>query len=100
MHDTADARLHEIFRHGNRVLFCGAGISMDPPAGLPDWHLLRDETIHAIASQDAYLDKFVQTLTTVPMIGMPGKRGLTPEIVASAISSRCEGYFESFRALE
>jgi hypothetical protein len=34
------------------------------------------------------------------MIGIPGKRGLTPEVVATSINQRCEGYFDSFRVLE
>jgi|266.fasta.fasta_contig_41_2998611_length_684_multi_1_in_0_out_0_2 hypothetical protein len=34
------------------ALFCGAGISLDPPAGLPDWHDLRDLTIAAVATRD------------------------------------------------
>ena len=34
-----------LLRDGQIALFFGAGISQDPPAGLPDWHDLRDLTI-------------------------------------------------------
>ncbi len=45
----AEARMNtgsvpEALRHGSVVLVCGAGISVNPPATLPDWKALRDET--------------------------------------------------------
>lgn len=86
-----------IFRDRQGVIFCGAGISKDPPAGLPDWLKLRDYTLEAVASKDEVLRYFVDNLTSIEMIAEPGKKGLTPEFVASTILESCEGYFESFQ---
>ena len=54
------------------VLFCGAGISIDPPATLPDWKTLRDETIRAVASVDSTLDARVPALLDQSIIGRSG----------------------------
>ena len=82
------------------VVFCGAGISLEPPAGLPDWHKLRDSTLAAIAGREPFLAPYLAYLTEKEMIAAPGQQGLTPEYVASVILAHCQGYFESFRALE
>jgi tetratricopeptide (TPR) repeat protein len=82
------------------VMLVGAGISMDPPAGLPDWTSLRDLTIAAVAARHSGLPALASLLGEVPMISVPDRKGLAPEMVASFISSSCSGYFESFRALE
>jgi tetratricopeptide (TPR) repeat protein len=81
------------------ALFCGAGISQDPPAGLPDWHDLRDLTIAAVASRDPVAAGYVTRLTAVDMLAQPGKRGMTPELVASVLADATPAYFESLRAL-
>lgn len=92
--------LREILANQEAVLLCGAGISLDPPAGLPDWHLLRDRTIRAVAMRHPPLVSQGEALAAIPMLALPGKRGLTPEVVASEIAHSCAGYFESFRSLE
>jgi tetratricopeptide (TPR) repeat protein len=82
------------------VLICGAGISLDPPAGLPDWHELRDGTIRAIAARHPGLAEHVPMLTAAEMLALPGKRGMSPELVAGTVRSHCPGYFASFAAME
>ena len=93
-------KLVETFSKREAVVFCGAGISLEPPAGLPDWHKLRDYTLEAIAGKDSFLGEFLGCLTEIDMIAAPGKKGLTPEYVASAINDHSSGYFECFRVLE
>jgi tetratricopeptide (TPR) repeat protein/NAD-dependent SIR2 family protein deacetylase len=100
MSTTASDHLREVLRGRQAVLLCGAGISLDPPAGLPDWHELRDRTLAAVAGRHAQLVAHLPALTAVEMLAVEGKRGLTPEVVASEIARRCEGYFESFQSLE
>jgi len=90
----------DALRRRNLVVVCGAGISLDPPAGLPDWHELRDGTIRAIAARHPGLAEHVPTLTSAEMLALPGKRGMSPELVAGTVRSHCPGYFESFAALE
>ncbi|BBM86873.1 tetratricopeptide repeat protein [Candidatus Uabimicrobium amorphum] len=97
---SINQHLAHIFNCHQAVVFCGAGISLEPPAGLPDWNSLRDYTLTAIAKKDKVLRKYLKSLLSVPMIASPGKKGMTPEVVASKIAKNCEGYFESFRALE
>ncbi|MGZ3622180.1 MAG: tetratricopeptide repeat protein [Ktedonobacteraceae bacterium] len=92
--------LVEIFAKRQGAVFCGAGISLEPPAGLPDWNKLRDYTLEAIASRDEFLLHNLDKLTSIEMIASPGKKGMTPELVASEIEHNCQGYFESFRSLE
>ncbi|BBM86632.1 tetratricopeptide repeat protein [Candidatus Uabimicrobium amorphum] len=92
--------LANLFASQKAVVFAGAGISLEPPAGLPDWNKLRDYTLEAVSSRDAFLQKYFDVLVSVPMIASPGKKGLTPEVVASKISENCYGYFECFRALK
>lgn len=87
------------FASGGNVLFCGAGVSRDPPAGLPDWHELRDSTVEAIAGRAPGLSEFARLLTAMEMIADPTKRGLTPEVVASTIERQTAGYFESLAVL-
>lgn len=89
-----------LLEKGEAVIFCGAGISVEPPAGLPDWHKLRDYTLEEVASRDNKLASYLEDLTSITMMASPGKKGLTPEIVASQIMRLCRGYFESFSSLE
>lgn len=81
------------------ALFCGAGISQDPPAGLPDWHDLRDLTISAVAAREPTTAAFIDRLTGVEMLAQAGKRGMTPELVASLLADATPAYFESLAAL-
>lgn len=90
----------DIFKQKKALVFCGAGISLEPPAGLPDWHMLRDYTLSSIAKINSFLQAYVNDLTQIDMIGASNKKGLTPEYVASIILQYCRGYFESFQALE
>ena len=96
---TSNDRLAKVLRKRYGIFFCGAGISISPPAGLPDWHSLRDETIKAIALRTEPLIYQADILARTPMISHGEKKGLTPEMVASVIANHCSGYFESFRAL-
>ncbi|WP_372366711.1 tetratricopeptide repeat protein [Candidatus Uabimicrobium sp. HlEnr_7] len=82
------------------VFFCGAGISLEPPAGLPNWKKLRDFTLESIAAKNELLSLYLPPLLSTPTIAEPGEKGITPEVVASEISANCKGYFESFRALK
>ena len=82
------------------VLFVGAGVSLNPPAGLPDWHMLRDYTLEAVASKYDFLNSYLEKLTAIEMLAAPAKRGMTPEVVASEISRSCPKYFESFKGLK
>ena len=92
--------LTQLLNEQQVLLFVGAGVSLNPPAGLPDWHKLRDYTLEAIASKCAYLTPYLEKLTAVEMLAAPGKRGMTPEVVASEIAHSCPKYFESFQGLE
>lgn len=82
------------------VVLVGAGVSMDAPAGLPDWTQLRDLTVSAVASRHEGLSVFGHALNELPMISLPDKKGLPPEVIASIISTTCPGYFQSFRTLQ
>ena len=82
------------------LLFCGAGISIDPPSSLPGWNTLRNYTLEAIAARESSLCFHLNDLTTLTLQSSPTRRGLIPEIVASVISQRCSGYFDSFKSLE
>lgn len=81
------------------VLFCGAGISIDPPATLPDWKTLRDETIRAVASVDDTLAARVPALLDQSIIGRSGG-GLAPELVATIVRAVVPSYFQSLRVLD
>src|SRR5688500_10180695 len=94
------ARLGESIGARRAVLFCGAGVSMDPPATLPDWHTLRDETLRATAGRDERLGAHLETLLQLEMLADPGKRGLPPEVVASVLSAATPRYFQSLRTLD
>lgn len=93
-------QLQSLLKTKKPVLFVGAGISISPPAGLPDWHGLRDWTLGAIADQYDYLKQYLPNLTELEMLDAPSKRGMTPEVVASTVSSSVPSYFDSFRLLE
>jgi tetratricopeptide (TPR) repeat protein len=97
--EADDEDLKMALTDGLTVLLCGAGVSIEPPAALPDWSELRDLTIAAVADRHRPLGKYVEPLCRLPMIAVPGK-GLTPEVVASIMRSRCPGFFESLRVLE
>jgi hypothetical protein len=86
-------------REGRAVLFCGAGISVDPPATLPDWKTLRDETIKAVASSEASLAGMLPALLAQDVSRAAGQ-GLAPELVATTISAVVPGYFMSLRVLD
>jgi len=73
---------------------------MDPPATLPDWHTLRDETLRAIASRNENLRAHLDTLLQLEMLADPVKRGLPPEVVASVLSGATPKYFQSLSALD
>ncbi|WP_372370428.1 tetratricopeptide repeat protein [Candidatus Uabimicrobium sp. HlEnr_7] len=92
--------LYDIFHEKKALVFCGAGVSLEPPAGLPDWHMLRDCTLASIANSHSFLQKYTKNLTEIEMISETNKKGLTPEYVASIILKYCDGYFESFQVLE
>ncbi|MEO8393603.1 MAG: tetratricopeptide repeat protein [Chloroflexota bacterium] len=90
------SQVADILTKGQALIFCGAGISIDPPAGLPNWHQLRDDTIRAIAQIDTTLVAYGETLISVDMLAEVGKRGMTPEVVASTIERNTSGYFECY----
>jgi tetratricopeptide (TPR) repeat protein len=81
------------------VLFCGAGISMEPPATLPDWNTFRDETIRAVASVDDRLSGLTSKLVNQELIA-PERRGLAPEVVASQTRMVAPDYFSCLAALD
>ena len=97
---TLSNLLGKLFKNREAVVFCGAGISREPPAGLPDWGKLRDYTLEVIAADDDVLKKHLKNLTGNELIASSDNKGLVPEFVASTICEDCEGYFESFRVLE
>jgi tetratricopeptide (TPR) repeat protein len=98
--DSALSTVIDSLGRHDAVVICGAGISLDPPAGLPDWHELRDSTIRAVARRGPGLDHHVRTLTAMEMLALPGKFGMSPELVASTVRRHCPGYFAAFAALE
>jgi tetratricopeptide (TPR) repeat protein len=98
MSSAADA-IRASIRRRDAVLFCGAGISMDPPATLPDWNTFRDETIRAVASVDDWLPEVASMLVNRELIA-PGRRGLAPEVVASHTHMVAPDYFSCLRALD
>lgn len=89
----------EAVRHGNVVLICGAGISVNPPSTLPDWKALRNETVRAVSGNDGELSRSAERLLERELISVPGNRGLAPEVVASTISSVTPAYFQALTAL-
>ena len=107
-HSMTSARNHcdllsaslEKTKTGDLVIFAGAGVSMDPPAGLPDWHSLRDWTLEAVAGRSGFLEPLLPKLTDIEMLSAPGKKGMTPELVASVISNISPGYFDSLGILD
>ena len=94
-HDAKVTATMDALKQKGCVLFVGAGISISPPAGLPNWHNLRDWTLEAVGNQDVNLQSYLPKLTELDMIGSPGRKGMTPELVASVISRVCPNYFDS-----
>jgi tetratricopeptide (TPR) repeat protein len=95
---VADRLLGRLRAH-DLVLFCGAGVSMDPPATLPDWSTFRDETIKAVASAYPPLVDMVVKLTNQEILGTRGE-ALAPELVATEVSRVSPDYFQSLRAMD
>jgi tetratricopeptide (TPR) repeat protein len=95
---VADRLLGRLRAH-DLVLFCGAGVSMDPPATLPDWSTFRDETIKAVASAYPPLVDMVAKLTGQEILGARGE-ALAPELVATEVSRVNPDYFQSLRAMD
>ena len=94
-HEANVSALTRALSTGKLVVFAGAGISISPPAGLPNWLRLRDWTLEAVANCAAFLAPCLATLTNLDMLASPGQKGMTPELVASEIADQCSGYFES-----
>lgn len=90
----------KLIKSQSSVLFVGAGISMSPPAGLPDWLKLRDFTLEALSEKDETISKYISKLTSKEMLSIPGKKGMTPEVVASVVTKHTIGYFNSLKAFE
>ena len=99
-HDAKVTATMDALKQKGCVLFVGAGISISPPAGLPNWHNLRDWTLEAVGNQDVNLQSYLPKLTELDMIGSPGRKGMTPELVASVILSVCPNYFDSLEVLD
>src|SRR5438132_9909802 len=91
--------IRRAFIERRAVLFCGAGISTEPPATLPDWKTLRDETIKAVVGSD---DTLVATLPVLLAHEVDGGIGqaLAPELVATIVRSVVPDYFQSLRVLD
>ena len=89
------SEIKTIFTQKKVVLFCGAGISLDHQAGLPDWLLLRDMTLNAISSVGDNLQKYKDILINYEPASKSGTKGVTPELVASAVYDLSKQYFDS-----
>ena len=91
--------IRRTFLEHRAVLFCGAGISVEAPATLPEWKTLRDETIKAVAGADEAL---VATLPALLQNSVDGGIGqaLAPELVATIVRSVVPDYFQSLRILD
>lgn len=103
VHGGALGRTSEEIRsavaRGQVVLFCGAGVSIDPPATLPDWKAFRDETIKAVASAEGSLASHLPSLLKKGLLGGVGQ-ALAPELVASQVRAVVPDYFRSLSALD
>lgn len=99
--DLGRRRLRDAFSSRTAVVFCGAGVSLEPPAGLPDWIRLRDMTLESVISDNQFLQKFLRTLTDTPMLADPDGRskGMTNEVVASMVAENTANYFDCFESL-
>src|ERR1044072_7401020 len=91
--------IRRAFQERRAVLFCGAGISVEPPATLPDWKTLRDETIKAVAGSDAALLATLPTLLRQSVDGGIGDT-LAPDLVATIVRTVVPDYFQSLRVLD
>src|SRR5262245_19771472 len=100
MKSSPRADLASTFAQHGIALLCGAGVSIDPPATQPDWLTLRDETLAAVGARDPRAEPDVATLRQMEMIADPSRRGLAPELIASAISAVTPAYFASLSALD
>ena len=81
------------------VLFCGAGVSMDPPATLPDWKTFRDRTIEAVATAESSLSRYLAELVNPELVGEAG-HALAPELVATQVRTVVPDYFQSLGVLD
>ena len=93
-------KLLDRFRNKDALIFCGAGISRDYPAGLPDWHELRDNLIKSVARLNPVSSPLSAILRDSAMLAEPGKRGMTPEVVASVIEETSTRLFNAMQVLE
>jgi tetratricopeptide (TPR) repeat protein len=82
--DSKESKLANWLRNKSAVLFCGAGISLDPPASLPGWKELRDYTLKVIADVDPFLTNYYKYLQSLETIS-ERKKSLSPEVVMSKI---------------
>ncbi len=82
------------------VIFCGSGISLDPPALAPRWDILRDYSIQAITSIANELLTYIDILTKTRIFPGDSQKGLIPEVVFSKIYDSCNTFFRSFKSLE
>ena len=96
---SLSADIRRAFAERRAVLFCGAGISIEPPATLPDWKTLRDETIKAVAGADETLVATLPGLLAQDVDGGIGQ-ALAPELVATIVRSVVPDYFRSLRVLD
>jgi hypothetical protein len=60
----AEKILTDKLEKGELVVFCDAGVSLEPPAGLPDWKGLRDESINVIAKKMLEFVPYIRELKT------------------------------------
>jgi hypothetical protein len=63
--------LQTLFQQKQALVLSGAGISLDPAAGLPDWYQLRDHTLDAVAGQYPTPAKLAPVLKAVEMLAQP-----------------------------
>lgn len=92
--------LSDLLRVRQVVIFAGAGISIPPPAGLPDWNTLRDQLVRVCARGEPALLRHLPSLTEMPMIAREGSKGVTPELVMSRIEALYPGYAAIFGSLK
>ena len=98
--DLSTMSLPDLFRTRRAIVFAGAGVSIPPPAGLPDWTSLRDELVRACARGDSELLQHVSRLTGAPMYGRAEEKGIIPELVMSKIKTVRPDYATIFEGLK